>query len=241
MAKEEFIPADLVRKLAEEGKSESEIISQLRAQGFTPSQIDKALKEVGPSPARPAPPTGRPKETYRGPLPKEIIPPATRAARPEQRLPAPLEGAPIGRPPERIEIPEHLKPMEIGAPPARPRPAEKPATRPAKPAPLPRPMPARPDERKVRISLEELIEQVVAEHEKRMEEKLNKLHAEHDANMKKMESATDKIETIETSMKENKEAVDAQLASLKDAVSALEAKTSALETAFKGLSKFFKK
>jgi hypothetical protein len=111
--KEEFIPADLVRRLYNEGKGETEVIMQLRSQGFTPSQIDKAMKAV-PKPKHVAPVEAPRKEEYRGPLPKELVRPIARAEAPEQRQFSPLEGADVGATPENITIPEELRPIEVG-------------------------------------------------------------------------------------------------------------------------------
>lgn len=43
---QEYIPVDIVQKMASQGMPESQIISQLRSQGFAPTQIDKALSQA---------------------------------------------------------------------------------------------------------------------------------------------------------------------------------------------------
>ncbi len=43
---QEYIPVDIVQKLASQGMPDPEIISQLRAQGFSPMQIDRALSQA---------------------------------------------------------------------------------------------------------------------------------------------------------------------------------------------------
>ncbi len=43
---QEYIPVDIVQKLASHGMPEPQIISQLRSQGFSPMQIDKALSQA---------------------------------------------------------------------------------------------------------------------------------------------------------------------------------------------------
>lgn len=43
---QEYIPTDIVQKMASQGMPEPEIISQLRSQGFSPMQIDRALSQA---------------------------------------------------------------------------------------------------------------------------------------------------------------------------------------------------
>ncbi len=46
MPPQEYIPTDIVQKMASQGMPEPEIISQMRSQGFSPMQIDKALSQA---------------------------------------------------------------------------------------------------------------------------------------------------------------------------------------------------
>lgn len=46
MPPQEYIPVDIVQRMASQGMPEPQIISQLRAQGFSPMQIDKALSQA---------------------------------------------------------------------------------------------------------------------------------------------------------------------------------------------------
>lgn len=46
MPPQEYIPVDIVQKMASQGMPEPQIISQMRTQGFSPMQIDKALSQA---------------------------------------------------------------------------------------------------------------------------------------------------------------------------------------------------
>lgn len=238
--KEEFVPTELVKRLYGEGKGETEVIMQLRSQGFTPVQIDRAMKAV-PKPkfVPPAAHVGPVKEeAYRGPLPREAIRPIARAEAPEQRPFAPLEGTEVGETPEKITIPENLKPIEIAAP-AGPAPKrEKGGARPAEermPAPIAAPAGA------PRISLEELVEQIVSEQGKKFYAEMGKLEAAHNDNVKKMADVSAKLDMITVTLRALEKSVADKSAFSADSVKGMSVKVEALETAFKELSHFMKK
>jgi Holliday junction resolvasome RuvABC DNA-binding subunit len=233
--KEEFIPTDLVKRLYNEGKGETEVITQLRAQGFTPSQIDKALKAV-PKPKH-AEPHGLPvkQEAYRGPLPKEVIRPVSRAEAPEHRpfTPEPLGNEEIGSTSEDINIPDELKPIDIvgHAPPkSAPSKREKEEHLPP-PAPVSAGIAAAP-----KISLEEMTEAIVNEQEKKLYAHLDRLQADHDANVKKINDIGAKLDALAAELKVLERAVDAKSSFAADSNKELAVKVEALETAFKGLA-----
>ena len=256
--KEEFIPADLVKKLYNEGRGETEVITQLRAQGFTPSQIDKAMKAV-PKPrhaAVPEPAALPRKEEYRGPLPHEVIRPVAKAEAPAPRpFGSPLGGT-MGAETEKIVIPRDLMPMGIPEHPAaeRPAPAHVPVPAPVKekpkeerpfPAPVPAAAMVAMQPAAVagapKISLEELTEQIVAEQEKKLYAHLDKLQSEHDANVKKIGEALEKLNMLSVDLRALQKTVDDKSAFAADANKELAVKIEAIETAFKELSHFMKK
>ena len=233
--KEEFIPVDLVKRFYNEGKGETEVITQLRAQGFTPSQIDKALKTV-PKPRhaeQPALPMKQ--EAYRGPLPKEVIRPISRAETPQHRpfTPEPLGDEEVGATSEDVNIPDELKPMDItGHASSKSVPAKK-----EKEEHLPQPAPvsagiaAAP-----KISLEEMTEAIVNEQEKKLFTHLDRLQADHDANVKKINDVSAKLDALVAELKVLERAVDNKSSFAGDANKDLAVKVDALETAFKGLA-----
>ena len=165
----EFVPTEIVKKLASAGKSEKEIVAQLRLQGFTPAQIDSALKEaikvevVGPQPlglgnetipeGPPPAPRGRPSPEISA---AARAPPATRhpvSERAIQQIPQQPMPGPMGEPPEKIKTPVELKPVEVRPQAfANPQPIEIPSAD---------------------ISLEELVEAIVSERWIKFEEKLS--------------------------------------------------------------------
>ena len=120
-------PTERVKTLSTQGLSEPEIIATLRKEGYSPGDVDKAmrtaLKEaVSPSPyEKPAVPARTPyREEPRRPMPREDLelpdlgpPPAPRGM--EEMLPEERELPP----PKRPELPplEELPPM--GPPPAQ--------------------------------------------------------------------------------------------------------------------------
>jgi DNA-binding transcriptional MerR regulator len=113
--KTEYIPVDVVQRLAGQGYSEADIISQLRQQGFTPSQIDKALtgalksKIGGPQPPveRRMPQQRPPERVVPGPIVKPVLEPL------ELSKP-PSEFTFEEKPEEFTEKPEIPKKEEIG-------------------------------------------------------------------------------------------------------------------------------
>ncbi len=82
MPPQEYIPTDIVQKMASQGMPEPEIISQLRAQGFSPMQIDRALSQAIKSavslpqkqPQQYPPQFQLPQQPARGAPPERIVP-----------------------------------------------------------------------------------------------------------------------------------------------------------------------
>lgn len=81
---QEYIPVDIVQKMASQGMPESEIISQLRSQGFSPMQIDRALSQAIKSAV------SRPQASSRTAPPERVVPgPQVRSAIEPMSLPEP--------------------------------------------------------------------------------------------------------------------------------------------------------
>jgi len=233
--KEEFIPTDLVKRFYNEGKGETEVITQLRAQGFTPSQIDKALKAV-PKHAGPHAPPALPEkhEVYRGPLPKEAMRPTARAEAPAHRpfTPEPLGNEDVGATSEDVNIPDELKPMDMVSHAPKPAPSRK-----EKEERLPMPAPVSAGIATApKISLEEMTEAIVNEQEKKLYAHLDRLQADHDANVKKINDVSAKLDAVAAELRVLERAVDGKSSFAGDANKDLAVKIDALETAFKGLA-----
>ncbi len=254
MEKKEFIPTDLIEKLAAQGKSEPEIIQQLRAQGFTPSQIDKALKtalkqavEKPQSLLRPEistehtaipekfKPTRRPlmeikeagQEIRSMPThpEKSLIPPELHLA----EIPAPKETAkePVKEMVPKETLVEH-----------KTRHVEIPRT--YTPAAVPTAY-VKPPEVRHEITLEELVEQIVGEHEKKVETRMNefeRVDKETQQRLSRMEESVSKFQsTLDSHIRESRSRVD----KMEEMLESFAARFEALETAFKQFSEFMKK
>ncbi len=124
MPPQEYIPTDIVQKMAAQGMPEPEIISQMRAQGFSPMQIDKALSQAiksavtlpQPSMQRGAPP----ERIVAGPHATASIqpvqfqePPSFDLSTPQQM---PQEFTFEENPQQFVENPETQAPQEAGEP-----------------------------------------------------------------------------------------------------------------------------
>ncbi|MEM5804503.1 MAG: hypothetical protein QXU82_01500 [Candidatus Aenigmatarchaeota archaeon] len=217
MAEKEVIPVELVQRLAAQGKSEPQIIAELRAHGFTPAQISRAIKEAlkeevsKPEELVPAPPA-RPSEPG-GPhrMPAEV-------RRREAVLPVPAEIMPRK---ERMALPEAKQPSEISLP----VPAERPA--PAVVAP--------------KIGVEELVEQVVEEKWKETREKIDGFQKQVDAAREAVEGMKARLAAAGTEEKGEEKRLGALIESLRADVEKLDSRTEALEKAFKEFSSYMKK
>lgn len=105
-----YIPVDLVQRYADEGLSESQIVSRLKSQGFEAEHIDRALKIALREKVRGVP------EAY-----TEVPPaPEIRAAEiPREPIGTPIgpfpmgERPPLGFPPERIVPAREPRPVEV--------------------------------------------------------------------------------------------------------------------------------
>jgi chaperonin cofactor prefoldin len=242
---------ELVRRLSASGRTEPEIIGQLRAAGFKPAEIDAAMKAVlkerieRPAIAQAAPqrlPSARPLPT---------TPAALAAARPAPRT-APSRPA---LPPEMTEIPEHLRPMEIPgtakfapvpqALAARPAPTEPPATRQQAPAPgmptVPVSPPYRPAGPGPEITVDEIVEQILAEYMKKLEARLaniDKRDNQLEAQLAEARKLLEEARSIDARMDHE---LAAHMDEFKEFLSTFETRISALEKAFRSLSEYLKK
>lgn len=238
MASEEHIPTDLVHKLAKEGKTEPEIISSLRSHGFTPKQIDIAMRSALKNSVERLPPPA-------------AAPPLRP---PELRSPPPHGPTPFGVPPEHIQIPKELMPLEIGEPmklASAPHGLEGKhpvhgAKPPAKPehgaAHLPKPLPVGiSTPQGSEIGIEELVEAIVNEHIKDFQSAVDKAENTHRAMTKQideMHALDKKLEDMEKSIQANLKQHLEESRAISDR---LASRVAALETSFKELASWMKK
>ncbi len=117
---QEYIPVDIVQKLASQGMPEPEIISQLRVQGFSPMQIDRALSQaIKSAVSRPQypiqPRTAPPERVVPGPQVRTAIEPAPLPESPPFDFsPQPQEFTFEETPQEFVEKPE--VPQQVSGP-----------------------------------------------------------------------------------------------------------------------------
>ncbi len=269
MSKKEFVPVALVEKLAGQGKSEPEIIQQLRSQGFTPSQINSALKEALKKAVE------RPQPLLRPAISTEAVPEKFKPMRrPEELKPLeelkPIEEKPehIGGPPEKMLIPPQLRPFEIIpeaekiSQPEKPKheapkheapkyempkheaQAEEAAPAIAPPRQIPTAAPTmrvRPPEIRHEITLEELVEQIVDEHAKKVEGKLGDFeHREHEL-QQRLTILEDNLHNFQSKLDAHLKDSSAKLGEIAETTEAFAARFSALETAFKEFAQFMKR
>jgi hypothetical protein len=236
---------ELVRRLSASGRTEPEIIGQLRAAGFKPAEIDAAMKSVLKErierPAMQAAPSR--------PLPAP--PSALAPSRPPASL-APSRPVPHELPPEAAEVPEHLRPMEIPgatkfAPvaPVSARPAARPAAvqppAPRAQAPGATAAPYRPSGPGSEVTLDELVEQILAENMKKLEVRLNNVDKRDTQIESQLAEARKLLEEARGMDSRLDRTMAAHVDEFKDFMSTFEARISALEKAFKSLSDYVKK
>lgn len=210
--KKEFVPIEYVQKLAAQGRSEPQIIAELRSHGFTPSQIDRAIKEAlkaevtkADEPARvPAPPSRPDRHARPGPMEPRV-----------ERRPVELRRAPA-----RLAAPEPKRPDILPPAPAGG---------------------ARPPALAQRISVEELVESVVQEKWMQADRKLKEIETRDEEREEKMEEFESRIMKMRREEKKEETGLLRVMDGIQTELEKLETRINALEKAFKGFSKTRKK
>ena len=201
-------PVDRVRVMMRGGMSEKDIVRQLKAEGYTFGEIEKALMAVvkaGAAPLRPGAELGLPPGPAQRAIPPIEFPPPA---------PAPPAAAPVAAPPPEAAPPAYAPPP-YEYPPA-----------PAYPAYPEYPQAAYPPEEELQpeVIMEELIESVA-------EEKFEKFSAD----MKHLEDEFGKLRSELAAVREKAEAKPAPEVpkELGDRLDELDARIGGLEKAFK--------
>lgn len=164
-----MIPADRVASLSSQGMSEPEIIRTLRAEGYSPIEVDAAMKEALRSAVRPSAPRMAP-----APVPTRGFGPPPESMGRGRRMLFGYEDMPrpAARMPEPPFVEEEGQPNELeltGFPgsqprrPARPLPFEEEEIEEIEPIAGPRPQPSKEERMKSRREFEEITESVVEE------------------------------------------------------------------------------
>ncbi len=203
-AQPQFVPTELVQRLAGQGLSEPEIINQLRSQGFSPSQIDSALSQALKTAVAPQqiqlpqqPQLGAPPERIvAGPAVRSVLEPLTLPSAPnytEQQPEFTFEETPQ----EFAETPE--MPKETGP----------------------------------EITLEEIIEGVVAERWGAFEERLNHFDEVDRAFQQQLEELRKQLDSVRSAVKQSEQTFIEKLEEFGGHVGGIEARIGSIEKAFK--------
>ncbi len=209
-----FIPLDLAKKLAGEGKNEGEIIEELKKRGFTPFQIDNALKAALKDAVVP-------KRPYVSSLPQ----PQEKSPMVEPETPVEVAGVEKpseGYPPEKILVPEKLSPL---APPGERPPEMKEETKPSS----------------GEVTVEELVESVVEERWAGMAEKIGAFLNKEEQISSELKTLRESIEDVSKAEKATDSALAQQIDQFSSDHGKLETRLRALEKAFKEFADWARK
>jgi len=211
-----YIPVDLVLSYASQGLSESEIISRLQSQGFEPEHIDKALRialkekvTAGIPPAVEVP-TPRPLPPEEGQFPRAgPIPMGEMSRHP-----------PMGYPPERFIPPTEPRPVSLEAAAGAPFTFEKRSVEEA----------ASPLEE---ITIEEIVEGIVAEKWREFEERLNAFEERDMKLQNQIEDLRRRVSDFEGSLKERDVGLSSKLEDFGGSMENIEGRIGSIEKVFK--------
>ncbi len=239
-----YIPADVVQRYASQGMSEAEIASRLERQGFAPPQISQALRialkqEVAPSPEMMGPTIERHPPEFRAPerrqeefrRPPERAPeeygnqpietptmemgPAPRREFPQRETAPSLSEERSFAPPERITMPGQ----------ARPRIFEE--------APQQMPQQRVPEIPEADVTLEEIIEGIIAEKWYEFEDRLGGFEKRDVQLQNEIEDLRKKIGDVEKMQKERETTLLSKFESFGDSMEGIQGRIGSIEKVFK--------
>ena len=209
--KKVYIPVDLVLRYSAQGLSEPDIIARLEAQGFPPHHIDKALRiALKEKVISGAPPT--PMATSEEPVPEVPTPEPFGVMETPTGGPVPMDEyarrpMPMGYPPERI-IPAHEIP-------------EQPEIRRAE-APPP-----------TEITVEEIIEAIVAERWRDFEERLDAFEKRDIQLQNQIAALRKEVDSIEGVLEEKEKTMISKLEEFGESVQGIQGRIGGIERVFK--------
>lgn len=204
----DYVPIDLVRRLAAEGLTEPQIGERLRAHGFTQDQVDRAmrtaLKAEIEAPAPPAPFESQTAPQFPRPAPQTFVAPPAQAVRE------------AGVPPERI-LPPEPRPLMLAEAPAEFGGEEL------------RPLQEGPAE----ITLEEVIEGVVAERWAEFEDRLTSFEKRDIQLQSQIEDMRKKISELEAAQKTREKDLIGRFEDFGESMTGIEGRIAGIEHVFK--------
>lgn len=212
LPQQEYIPVDIVQRLASQGMSEPEIISQLRMQGFSPAQIDKALSQAIKTaislPPKEPPQVQLPQQPSRGMPPEKVIAgPQIKAVTQTVRLPEPPS---FDFSPQPQEFTFEETPQEFVEKPLIPKEVSGPE-----------------------ITLEEVIEGIVSDRLSAIDVRLNSLDQRDQQLEQKIEDLRKQIDQIHGLMSKSEQTYVVKLDDFGEHVSGIESRIGSIEKAFK--------
>ena len=210
-----YIPVDLVLRYSAQGLSEPDIIARLETQGFSPEHIDKALrialreKVISGAPLTPMVPAESEPEV---PAPEEFGAMEAPIGGPVPMGEITRRPMPLGYPPERIMAPPPQTPLQILEQPAVKRAELPPSTE---------------------ITVEEIIEAIVAERWKDFEERLSAFE-ERDLQLQdQIEALRREVDEIEGVLKEKEKTVISKIEEFGGSIEGIQGRIGSIERVFK--------
>ncbi len=231
---QEYIPVDIVQKMASQGMPEPDIISQLRKQGFSPVQIDKALSQaiksaVSTTPASmfsQVPMSASPYQQYPSQAPSQLPP----SQMPHQSYGAPPERIVPGPQVRTTIVPEELLPeapsIDFNPPQQQEFTFEE----------NPQQFAEKPDEIKTtgpEITLEEVIEGVIAERWQTFEKRINASDQRSQVMGQKVDGLKRSIDDLRAIMTKSDQTFAGSLDEFNNRMAAMDARVKSIERAFK--------
>jgi len=213
-----YIPVDLVLRYSSQGLSEPDIIARLEAQGFSQHHIDKALRialkerVISGAPPMPMATSAEPVPEVPTPMPFGEVPTGAPVEGPVPMGEPTRSPMPMGYPPERI----------VQRPPVAPPPiTEQPEVRRAE-APPP-----------TEITVEEIIEAIVAERWKDLENRLNAFEKRDLQLQHQIGALRKEVDDIEGVLEEKEKTMISKLEEFGGSIEGIQGRIGGIERVFK--------
>jgi hypothetical protein len=216
-----YIPVDLVQRYADEGLSESQIVSRLKSQGFEPEHIDRALKIALREEVRGTPETPMevpPAPTIRTPeIPREPI------GAPIGPVPMGERHPPLGFPPERIVPARESRPVPYEEIPYASEPYE----------PTEMPVEIHEEYPLEEVTVEEIVEGIVAERWRDFEELLIEFEKRDTQLQGELSDLRKRLQEVEDSITEKEKTLLSKFEEFGTSMEDITGKIGAIERVFR--------
>lgn len=211
---QQYVPTDAVQQLAAQGFSEAQIIDQLRKQGFSPAQVDSAITQALKSEvAGPQPPAERP-----------ALPAFQQPKPPLPQLP-PLQTLGMT---ERFSPPEKIITQEQAYPLFTPQPEQPQFT-----FEEPQKEIVSKESLQPEITLEEVIEGIIADRWVQFDERLNAFEQRDLQLQQQLDAIRAEMENVRKLIKSSEGGYSSKLEDFGEHVTGIESRIGSIEKAFK--------